>query len=258
MMLTSGDQQGDVARCEELGIAAYLMKPVKQSDLFDAIMLALGITGRTDGRAAASGREASQCHGPLRILLAEDSLVNQKLAVACWNCSGHQTVVVGNGREAVAALASQRFDVVLMDVQMPEMDGLEATAAIRARERRRRARSDHRHDRPRAQGRSRTVPGSGHGRVHLQADSRRAVVRRLGEAGRVIRVQAGERAGAGRIPHLRAIGIADAAAGRAADTGRVSALHLTRLRFCPGGQPLSSEPGCSESLSKHSWKKFLV
>jgi CheY-like chemotaxis protein/anti-sigma regulatory factor (Ser/Thr protein kinase) len=135
MMLTSADQQGDVARCEQLGIAAYLMKPVKQSELFDAIMLALGVTGLDDSHSAAPAAKRARTIGPLNILLAEDSLVNQKLAIALLELHGHQTTVVGNGRDAVVALGSQHFDVVLMDVQMPEMDGLEATAAIRARER---------------------------------------------------------------------------------------------------------------------------
>jgi len=134
MMLTSADQQGDVARCEELGIAAYLMKPVKQSELFDAIMLAMGATGLEDGRAAPAAKRP-RVAGPLKILLAEDSFVNQKLAVALLELQGHQTTVVGNGREAVTILGSQHFDAVLMDVQMPEMDGFEATAAIRTRER---------------------------------------------------------------------------------------------------------------------------
>jgi PAS domain S-box-containing protein len=134
MMLSSADQADDVARCDALGIAAYLTKPVKQSDLFDAMALALKLGG-TEAAAKARGAARPRSFGPLRILLAEDSLVNQKLAVALLTAHGHNVTIVGNGREAVGAVAHEKFDVVLMDVQMPEMDGLEATAAIRGRER---------------------------------------------------------------------------------------------------------------------------
>ena len=102
MMLTSGDRPDDVARCEELGIAAYLMKPVKQSELLEATMLAMGIVGAGGRRTPASQRRAApQVAAPLQILLAEDSLVNQKLAVALLETHGHAVTVVGNGREAV-------------------------------------------------------------------------------------------------------------------------------------------------------------
>jgi CheY-like chemotaxis protein len=134
MMLTSGDRPEDVARCADHGIAAYLLKPVKQSELFDAIMLALGIDAVEEGPAAAAGEQVPRLAAPLRILLAEDSLVNQKLAVALLERHGHRVVVANNGREAVSAAESGSFDLVLMDVQMPELDGLEATAIIRARE----------------------------------------------------------------------------------------------------------------------------
>jgi signal transduction histidine kinase/CheY-like chemotaxis protein len=145
LMLTSGGQPGDAARCKQLGLAAYLTKPVKQTDLWRALLRALG--GETDEQ---TGRPAP-CPVPpaaqrLRILVAEDNLMNQKLAVRLLEKQGHEVIVAGNGREALDALfgdphaelsrphAPREVDMVLMDVQMPEMDGLEATAAIRARE----------------------------------------------------------------------------------------------------------------------------
>jgi PAS domain S-box-containing protein len=136
MMLTSGDRPGDVARCEQLGVAAYLLKPIKQSELFDAIVMALGITdAEPEARETMAAEQPSRLHS-LRILLAEDSLVNQKLAVGLLEKYGHTVVVANHGGEAMAALDAQDFDLVLMDVQMPEMDGFEATAAIRTKEKR--------------------------------------------------------------------------------------------------------------------------
>jgi PAS domain S-box-containing protein len=133
MMLTSSDRPGDIARCERLGIAAYLFKPVKQSELFDAIVVALGVTPADEEQPVPSSLETFRLP-PLRILLAEDSLVNQKLAVGLLERHGHSVIVANHGREALAAFDSGKFDLVLMDVQMPEMDGFEATAAIRGRE----------------------------------------------------------------------------------------------------------------------------
>jgi two-component system sensor histidine kinase/response regulator len=133
MMLTSGDRPDDVARCKQLGVAAYLMKPVKQSELFDAIVAAIApseIPCPPEPASSAGARDAR----PLRILLAEDSLVNQKLAVGLLQRRGHCVRVANNGREALAALETQSFDLVLMDVQMPEIDGLQATQALRERE----------------------------------------------------------------------------------------------------------------------------
>ena len=136
MMLSSGDRRGDVTRCEGLGLAAYLLKPVKQSELFDAIVLALGVSEVEDDSSYKAAIEEIAQTGPLKVLLAEDSLVNQRLAVGLLEKHGHTVVVARQGREAVATLQSQSFDVVLMDVQMPEMDGFEATAAIRDQEKR--------------------------------------------------------------------------------------------------------------------------
>ncbi len=136
MMLSSADRPGDVSRCERLGLASYLLKPVKQSELLDAILVALGVSAAEDEALEPLAATRFARLRPLRILLAEDSLVNQKLAVGLLERVGHRVVVANNGQEALGAAESQSFDLVLMDVQMPEMDGLEATAAIRAREKR--------------------------------------------------------------------------------------------------------------------------
>jgi CheY-like chemotaxis protein len=133
VMLTSAGAVGDVTRCRQLGIRAYLMKPVKQSELIATILTALGEAQRApvmvpEGPAVPAAR-------PLSVLLAEDNPINQKLVVRLLQKQGHRVVVAGNGKEALEAVAQERFDVVLMDVQMPEMDGLEAAAAIRQRER---------------------------------------------------------------------------------------------------------------------------
>jgi CheY-like chemotaxis protein len=129
-MLTSGDRPEDVEQCEKLGIAAYLLKPVKQSELLETIESALGIAVPTADLTRGQ-EEPSPHHGPLRILLAEDSLVNQKLAVALLEKQGHWVTVVNNGEQAVTAVQRDEFDVILMDVQMPVMDGVEATGRIR-------------------------------------------------------------------------------------------------------------------------------
>ena len=133
MMLSSGDRRGDADRCRALGLARYLVKPVKQSDLLDALVQALAVQEKAP--APTPRREAvGPAARPLRILLAEDNLVNQRLALRLLEKQGHAVAVAHNGQEAVEALAKQGFDVVLMDVQMPVMDGMEATARVRAAE----------------------------------------------------------------------------------------------------------------------------
>jgi two-component system sensor histidine kinase/response regulator len=132
IMLTSGDRSTDRQRTVELGISAHLMKPVKQSELFDAIVLACGITSAESDDAGISAIESLDSMPSLRILLAEDSVANQMLAIGLlehkWK---HSVTVANNGNEAIALLNVQPFDLILMDIQMPELDGLEATAAIR-------------------------------------------------------------------------------------------------------------------------------
>jgi CheY-like chemotaxis protein/HPt (histidine-containing phosphotransfer) domain-containing protein len=134
LMLTSGDSPGDIERCRQVGGAAYLMKPVKQSELFDAIVAAFESVDESAEAALPPPPTAEQTGRPLKILLAEDSYVNQRLAVGVLSGWGHVVTVANDGVEAVAASARERFDLVLMDVQMPELDGYQATAQIRERE----------------------------------------------------------------------------------------------------------------------------
>ena len=136
IMLSSAAQPEGQARAHDAGVAAYLSKPVKQSDLLDAIVTVLAPHAPAAHRptlpVARSPREHARA---LRILVAEDNATNQKLVVTLLEQQGHAVVVAATGRQAVAQAREQSFDVILMDVQMPEMDGLEATAAIREHER---------------------------------------------------------------------------------------------------------------------------
>ena len=135
MMLTSNDRREELARCQDLGIAAYLTKPVKQSELFNMIARTLGVAdAKGEPATETPAQEIARRLPPLKILLAEDSLVNQKLALAQLEPHGHHVTVANNGREAVWLWESHPFDLILMDVQMPEMDGISATQTIRRRE----------------------------------------------------------------------------------------------------------------------------
>jgi PAS domain S-box-containing protein len=132
VMLTSASQPEDVARCRKLGISAYLTKPIKQSELFDVIITAIGQTEGEGPRAPKRSKRPRRTQRSLHVLIAEDNQVNQLVAKRIFEKLGHQVTVVGNGREALSAVQAGNFDLVAMDVQMPEMDGLDATAAIRA------------------------------------------------------------------------------------------------------------------------------
>ncbi len=137
MMLTSAGNRGDASRCRELGISAYLNKPVKESDLLEAIMAVISENVKNkDERRLVTRHMLRERRRELRILLAEDNPVNQKLARRMLEKRGYQVRVVGDGNEAVAALEEERFDLVLMDLQMPDLDGIGTTIAIRSRENR--------------------------------------------------------------------------------------------------------------------------
>jgi len=135
IVLTSAGQRGDAARCRELGVGAYLTKPVIQAELLDAIVRVLGAGGsQAAPTALVTHHSLREEKRRIRVLLAEDNAVNQKLAARLLEKRGYSVTVTANGSEALAALEKANFDLVLMDVQMPEMDGFEATAAIRERE----------------------------------------------------------------------------------------------------------------------------
>jgi two-component system, sensor histidine kinase and response regulator len=132
IMLTSGGQRGDGVRCKELGIAAYLIKPVLQADLLEALLQVVSCRSGTAKPAQVVTRHTlREGRLPLRILLAEDNLVNQKLASRLLENQGHTVVVAADGAQALDTLVKESFDLILMDAQMPIMDGFEATAAIR-------------------------------------------------------------------------------------------------------------------------------
>jgi signal transduction histidine kinase/ligand-binding sensor domain-containing protein/CheY-like chemotaxis protein len=133
LMLTSDDRTGDAARCRELGVSSHLIKPLTQAELLRAMLGALAARSKVDTRSTVA--PASPPNTALRILLAEDNVVNQKVAIAVLQRDGHYVHLVETGTAAVSAATSSGFDLILMDVQMPEMNGLDATAAIRQYER---------------------------------------------------------------------------------------------------------------------------
>jgi CheY-like chemotaxis protein/HPt (histidine-containing phosphotransfer) domain-containing protein len=131
MILSSGPTAEHRARAQELKVNAYLTKPVRQSSLFDAISTSMG---QAETFAAPVAEKKEQTVGSLRILLAEDNEVNQLTATTMLEKLGHSVEVADNGREAIDKLAAGEFDLVFMDVQMPELDGLSATKEIRESE----------------------------------------------------------------------------------------------------------------------------
>ncbi|MBZ5540031.1 MAG: response regulator [Acidobacteriia bacterium] len=137
MMLTSAGHRGDAERCKQLGVAAYLLKPIRQSELREAIAQVLGAREQTGAIPLVTRYSLQDARDPmtvLRILAAEDNPVNQLLMIRLLEKRGHRVVLAVDGRQAIEALNQGSFDLVLMDVQMPEMDGLEATAIIREKE----------------------------------------------------------------------------------------------------------------------------
>jgi len=137
MMLTSAGLRGDAARCRELGISAYLIKPIRQSELLEAILLVLGQPSlKRDRLDLVTRHTIREARRKLRILVAEDNAINRELLTCLLQNHGHTVTAVTTGREAVELLDKNavNYDIVLMDVEMPDMDGFQATALIREKE----------------------------------------------------------------------------------------------------------------------------
>jgi two-component system, sensor histidine kinase and response regulator len=132
MMLSSAMSSGAAARCSELGMAGYFMKPVGEADLLEAILIAIG--GKAEKRPLRGAATSMPAGSGLRILLAEDNVVNRAVATAMLEQRGHIVVPAADGLQAVKAVKREAFDLIFMDVQMPEMDGFEATRQIRKAE----------------------------------------------------------------------------------------------------------------------------
>ncbi len=135
LMLTSGGQRGDAARCRAIGIDAYLTKPAKESELHAAISTLCGMQSAEGSEQPITRHTLYEAQRSLSILVAEDNAVNQKLAVQLLEKYGHHPTIANNGILALAALEKNAFDLILMDIQMPELDGFATTVAIRDNER---------------------------------------------------------------------------------------------------------------------------
>jgi len=142
LMLTSGDRSDDLSRCRKLGVSSYLTKPVRRAELRSAILSAIArdtslVAVRPALNGAAADRTPTGTHSSsLHILLTEDNAVNQRVALRILQKAGHSVAIAENGKVALRMLAEQPFELILMDLQMPEMGGFEATALIREKEKR--------------------------------------------------------------------------------------------------------------------------
>lgn len=131
MILSSMDSIETTSRCRELGVKVHVTKPIRSTELLEGILTTLGMESKAGEESTRGRPKRRRAEQTLQLLVAEDNPVNQKLAQRMLESWGHEVTIVGTGKKALAALATGAFDLVLMDVSMPEMDGLEATAKIR-------------------------------------------------------------------------------------------------------------------------------
>jgi len=135
VMLTSGGMRGDAARCQRLGISAYLMKPIKQNELLDSVRITLGASKKGQQKIPLITRHnLKENRRSLKILVAEDNLINQKVTVKILEKNGYHVKVASNGKNAVKIWENGNFNLILMDIQMPIIDGIKATELIRKKE----------------------------------------------------------------------------------------------------------------------------
>ncbi len=168
LMLTSGGQPGEANRCKQLGISAYLLKPVLKADLLrHPCWQRHSDNGNRKIQRLVTRHTLRESARKLQNLVAEDNPVNQAVILRVLQKMGHTPVLAHNGKEALELASAETFDLVFMDVQMPEMDGLAATAAIReARKKQRHSPAHLRDDSARHEGRPRTLSGRRHGWLH--------------------------------------------------------------------------------------------
>ena len=178
VILTSGGERGDAARCQKLGVAAYLSKPFDRLELRDVLLHVLaGDPAKPENRALVTRHTLREQRQSLSFLVAEDNTVNQRLIIRLLEKRGHSVVLAQNGREALEAMEKQPFDIVLMDVQMPEMDGFEATQTdTRKRKSEWHSFAHHCVDRPRHARRQGALPGWRDGRLHRETGPARGFV----------------------------------------------------------------------------------
>lgn len=131
IMISSADRSDDSERCRQLGISRYMTKPIVQSELLNVLLAVAGGSELTAQLEQSNTADDAKSQRPMRILLVEDGLVNQRVAMGLLKKRGHDVAIANNGQQAVEKYQQSAFDLVLMDVQMPVMDGFEATAVIR-------------------------------------------------------------------------------------------------------------------------------